>query len=103
MSEAVCRFLDDQKVEDVVIIDMQGKSIVMDAMVIGTGRSRRHIASVANALRREFKGVAGHDIVIDAPSDSDWAAICCGGVIVHLFNGAESRRYYNLECISDDS
>lgn len=100
MAEMMCRFLDEQKVENVVCIDMRGKSIVLDAIVIGTGRSRRHIASVAKALKREFKKTTAGDIIVDAPADSDWAAVCCGGVVVHLFSGTESRAYYDLERIS---
>jgi ribosome-associated protein len=88
--------LDDDKAEDLVTIDLTDRSSVCDSIVIGTGRSARHVASLAENLARRLKewGVPG--VSIEGLTQGDWVLIDAGDVIVHLFR-AEVRTYYDLE------
>ena len=88
--------LDDDKAEDIVTIDLKGRSSLCDAIVIGTGRSTRHVASLAENLARRLKewGVGG--VRVEGLTQGDWVLIDAGDVIVHLFR-AEVRSYYDLE------
>ncbi len=88
--------LDDDKAEDIVTIDLTGRSSLCDAIVIGTGRSARHVASLAENLARRLKewGLAG--VRVEGLTQGDWVLIDAGDVIVHLFR-AEVRSYYDLE------
>ncbi len=47
--------LDDAKAEDTTLIDLHGKTSIADAMVIATGRSTTHVASVADRVIRAVK------------------------------------------------
>jgi ribosome-associated protein len=88
--------LDDDKAEDIVTIDLKGRSSLCDAIVIGTGRSTRHVASLAENLARRLKewGVGG--VRVEGLTQGDWVLIDAGDVIVHLFRD-EVRSYYDLE------
>jgi ribosome silencing factor RsfS/YbeB/iojap len=92
----VQRSLDDDKAEDVAVIDMAGKSAIADFMVIATGRSNRHVASMADHLRERLKPEIGHAPPIEGMTRADWVLVDAGDVVVHLFR-PEVRTFYNLE------
>ena len=88
--------LDDDKADDVVVIDLQGISNIADYMVIATGRSQRHLGAMTEHLRGKIKAKG----IITPPPEGltrcDWVLIDAGDVIVHLFR-PEVRAFYNLE------
>lgn len=92
----VQRSLDDDKAEEVAVIDMAGKSAIADFMVIATGRSSRHVASMAEHLRERVKPEIGHAPPIEGMTQGDWVLLDAGDVVVHLFR-PEVRSFYNLE------
>ena len=88
--------LDDDKAEDIVTIDLTGRSSLCDAIVIATGRSTRHVASLAENLARRMKEWGLGGVRVEGLTQGDWVLIDAGDVIVHLFR-AEVRTYYDLE------
>ena len=88
--------LDDDKAEDIVTIDLTGRSSLCDAIVIATGRSTRHVASLAENLARRMKEWGWGGVRVEGLTQGDWVLIDAGDVIVHLFR-AEVRSYYDLE------
>lgn len=92
----VLKSLDDSKAEDVVSIDVSGKTPLADYMVVASGRSHRHVGAVADRLLRDLKD-AGHGTSrVEGMSHCDWVLIDTGDVIVHLFR-PEVREFYNIE------
>ena len=97
--------LDDGKAEDVVVIDLNGKSSIADYMVVATGRSQRQVTALAEHLRAvidnrpEQKDRPGPSI--EGLRQGDWVLIDAGDVIVHVFR-PEVRAYYNLEKLWGD-
>ena len=93
---AVLASVDDDKAEEVVQIDLRGRSDVADYMVICSGRSTRQVASIseklADRLRAEFKIPAK----MEGKETGDWVLIDGGDVIVHVFR-PEVRDFYQLE------
>lgn len=88
--------LDDDKGEDIVVIDLHGKSDIADFMVIASGRSTRQVAAMAEHLRDRIKQ-AGHGAPrVEGLTQGDWVLVDAGDVIVHLFR-PEVRSFYNLE------
>src|SRR5271170_3785278 len=87
--------LDDMKAEDIVTIDLRDKSSVGDYMVVSSGRSQRHVGSVADRVVEDLHkvGVAAR---IEGAPQCDWVLIDAGAVIVHVFR-PEVRDFYNLE------
>lgn len=88
--------LDEDKAEDLVVIDLQGKSSMADYMVIATGRSDRHVGAIADHLMRRIKEAGMGRCGAEGLPKGDWVLIDAGDIIVHLFR-AEVREFYNLE------
>lgn len=93
--ELIKNYLDDKKAEDIVVIDLRGKTSIAEYMVIATGQSARQIVSTAEFLSSELKSY-GVRVGLEGLSQGDWVLIDANDVIVHLFR-AEVRNLYNLE------
>ena len=94
--KAILESLDDSKAEDIVSIDIAGKSALADFMVVATGRSQRHVGAIAEHLRRDLEEAGGRVASIEGMPHCDWVLIDAGDVIVHVFR-PEVRTFYNLE------
>lgn len=90
------KILEDGKAEDLVAIDLHGKSDIADYLLIATGRSQRQIMALAQRLLDGLKAAGHGKIAIEGLRHGDWVLIDAGDVIVHLFK-PELRAYYNLE------
>ena len=93
---AVLKSLDDDKAEDVVQIDLRGKSEMGDYMVIASGRSSRQVSSMAEKLTDRLKQTYGILSKVEGKTTGDWVLIDTGDVVVHLFR-PEVREFYQLE------
>jgi len=94
--ERVLASLDDDKAEDVVTIDLRGKSSIADHMVICSGRSARQVGAIAEKLVERLKQAFGRVSRIEGKETGDWVLIDAGDVIVHVFR-PEVREFYQLE------
>ena len=92
----VLRSLDDDQAQDVVTINLNGKSNIADHMVIASGRSTRQVTSMAQKLSQKIKQELGRTVRIEGLPIADWVLIDAEDVIVHLFR-PEVRSFYNLE------
>lgn len=88
--------LDDDKAEDVVQIDLTGKSSIADCMVVASGRSTRQVASIADKLIARIKETFGLTARVEGKETGDWVLVDAGDVIVHVFR-PEVRDFYQLE------
>ncbi len=98
MEELVLARLDDDKAEDVVHIDLRGKSSVADALIVASGRSARHVGAMADHLLRTLKDAGMGRARVEGLPACDWVLIDAGDVVVHLFR-PEVRAFYNIEKI----
>ena len=90
--------LDADKAEDIVCIDLQGKSPLADYVLVASGRSQRHVAAMADHLLRAFKDAGLGSRPVEGLPSADWVLIDAGDVIVHLFR-PEVRAFYQIEKI----
>jgi ribosome-associated protein len=88
--------LEDDKAEDIVSIDLTGKSSVTDVMVVASGRSNRHVGAIADHLIRKLKESGHGKAKVEGLKTCDWVLIDAGDVIVHVFR-PEVRSFYDLE------
>ncbi len=93
---AILQSLDDDKAEDVVQIDLRGKSEIADHMVIASGRSTRQVGAIAEKLTDRLKTEFGVISKVEGKDVGDWVLIDAGDVIVHVFR-PEVRDFYQLE------
>lgn len=88
--------LEDDKAEDIVTIDLRGRSSVADHMVICSGRSSRQVGAIAEKLMDRLKQEFGRQCRIEGKDQGDWVLIDTQDVIVHVFR-PEVREFYQLE------
>ena len=96
MLAAVLASVDDDKAEDIVQIDLRGRSDVADYMVICSGRSSRQVASISEKLADRLKEQFHLSAKMEGKETGDWVLIDAGDVIVHVFR-PEVREFYDLE------
>tara|TARA_B100000678_G_scaffold254876_1_gene232321 strand:- start:138 stop:560 length:423 start_codon:yes stop_codon:yes gene_type:complete len=92
----VMQHLDDDQAQDIVSIDLDGKSSIADHMVVASGRSTRQVASIAQKLAEKMKQDGYGPIRLEGLPAADWVVIDAGDVVVHLFR-PEVRSFYNIE------
>ena len=92
----ILKSLEDDKAEDIVQIDLRGKTAIGDYMVVASGRSSRQVSSIAEKLTDRLKQEFGRLSKIEGRETGDWVLIDTGDVIVHIFR-PEVRDFYQLE------
>ncbi|MBL0968671.1 MAG: ribosome silencing factor [Brevundimonas sp.] len=98
LENAILAKLDDDKAQDIVLIDLRGKSPMSDAMIVASGRSHRHVGALADHLQRLMKDHGLGRVKVSGLPHCDWVLLDAGDVIVHLFR-PEVRTFYNIEKI----
>jgi ribosome-associated protein len=88
--------LEDSKAEEIVTIDISGRSSLADAMIIASGRSHRHVGAIADHLDKKLREIGVKQLRIDGLPNCDWVLVDAGDAMVHLFR-PEVRGFYNLE------
>ncbi|WP_419907963.1 ribosome silencing factor [Hoeflea sp.] len=88
--------LEESKAEDVVSIDITGKSALGDHMVVSSGRSNRHVTAICDHLLRDLKDAGFGTAKVEGLSNGDWVLIDAGDIIIHVFR-PEVREFYNIE------
>ena len=86
----------DKKAEDVVEIDVAGRTIIADKFVIVTGRSKIQTRSIADSIAEKIKEAGLQVSRVEGYADGNWILIDLGNVVVHVFT-PEQRAFYNLE------
>ncbi len=88
--------LEDLKAEDIVELDVKGKTSVADVIFVASGNSGRHVKSIANNVVMEAKHAGNQPLGIEGETDADWVLVDLGDVIVHVMQ-AQAREFYDLE------
>jgi ribosome-associated protein len=88
--------LDDSKAEEIVQIDLAGKTSIADVMIIATGRSNVHVGAIADRVVKALKAQGVTAPRVEGLPHCDWVLVDAGDVIVHVFR-PEVRQFYNLE------
>lgn len=94
--ELVLASLEDSKAEDIVSIDIAGKSALGDYMVVVSGRSSRHVSAITEHLVSDLKDEGYGGSRVEGLETGDWVLIDTGDIIIHVFR-PEIREFYNIE------
>ena len=93
---SILKSLEDDKAEDIVQIDLRGKTEIGDYMVVCSGRSTRQVAAISEKLAQTVKDDYGLTPKMEGKDTGDWVLIDTGDVIVHVFR-PEVRDFYQIE------
>ncbi len=88
--------MENSKAEDVVAIDLEGKTSLADLMIIASGRSNIHVGAIAEHVVKACKEAGFKTPRIEGLPHCDWVLLDAGDAIVHIFR-PEVRQFYNLE------
>jgi ribosome-associated protein len=94
--QGVLASLDDSKAEDIISINLAGKTSIADTMIVASGRSNTHVGAIAERAVKALKEAGVAAPRIEGLPHCDWVLIDAGDVIVHVFR-PEVRQFYNLE------
>ena len=98
LKDLVQTSLDADKAEDIVTIDLRGKTTIADYMIVANGRSSRQVNALADKLLDRLREKGMKSIRVEGLAQGDWVVIDAGDVVVHLFR-PEVRDFYNIEKI----
>lgn len=90
------RTLDAHKAENIVSINLTGKSDFADRMLIASGTSSRHVGALAGHVVDLLGELGFGHLPVEGLETGDWVLVDAGDVVVHIFR-PEVRTYYNLE------
>ena len=96
LQQVILASLEDDKAENVIALDLQGRASFADRMVVATGIADRQISAMAIHLEEKLAEVGLKRVKIEGASGSDWVLIDAGDIIIHLFK-AEARALYGIE------
>jgi ribosome-associated protein len=88
--------LEDDKAVNVITLDLTGKAMFCDRMVIASGLADRQITAMAQHLREKLHAAGQQRVQIEGLGGSDWVLIDAGDIVVHLFM-PDARTMYGLE------
>ena len=98
LADLIIGILEEHSAQEILNIDLDGKSSVADYMVVASGRSNRHVNALADYVQTGLKEAGVSKMGIEGQEANDWVLIDAGDVILHLFR-PEVREYYNIEKI----
>ena len=96
LAKTVITSLEDAKAEDIVGIDLMGRTTLADVMIVATGRSSTHVGAIADKVVKACRDAGFKPPRIEGQPVNDWVLIDAGDAIVHIFR-PEIRQFYNLE------
>lgn len=101
-AKALCDYildiLEENSAQDVIEINISGKSSIADFMIVASGRSNRHVNALADYVIKGLKDRGNMDMGVEGLDAADWVLIDAGDVVLHVFR-PEVRAFYNLEKI----
>ncbi|WP_028304934.1 ribosome silencing factor [Oceanospirillum maris] len=101
LKQLVINSLEEMKGNDIVVLDVQGNTSVTDFMIIASGTSSRHVASLANNVVVTAKENGVRPLGVEGQSGSEWVLVDLGDVVVHVMQPT-TRQFYDLERLWGD-
>ena len=96
LEQIILTSLDTHKAEEIVSINLEGKSDFADRMIIANGNSLRHVGALADYVVDVLKKAGYESVRVEGKEGCEWVLVDAGDIIVHVFK-PEVRTYYNLE------
>ena len=101
LKQLVIDSLEEMKGNDIVVLDVRGNTSVTDFMVIASGTSNRHVASMANNVVVNVKEQGVRPLGVEGQAGSEWVLVDLGDIVVHIMQPA-TRQFYDLERLWSD-
>jgi ribosome-associated protein len=96
LKQLVLDTLADLKARDISVLDVRGKTVVTDFMILASGASDRHVKALAEAVAFRAKDAGEPPLGTEGVNEGEWALVDLNGVVVHVML-PKVRDFYNLE------
>ena len=96
IQEIALKALEDLKGIDIVSFDVKGMTTITDVMIICSGRSNRHVKSLAENVSMMAKQAKVSTVRMEGEREAEWIIVDLGDVVVHVMVPA-AREFYHLE------
>jgi ribosome-associated protein len=96
LSQIIVEALEDAKADNIVSIELAGKTTLADRMIIASGRSSVHVGAIADRVVRACRDAGFPSPKIEGMPLCDWVLLDARDAIVHIFR-PDVRQFYNLE------
>ncbi len=92
----------DKKALDVVLLDLRGSGAFTDFFVVGSGRTRRQVQAIADAVDERLRAIGARPSHVEGYDHAEWILIDGFDLLVHIFT-LETRQVYDLERLWGDA
>lgn len=92
----------DKKCEDILLLDVQQRTVIADYFVIASAKNKRQLRAVAEGLAADAATSGRKTRRVEGTGSDRWVLLDLGDVVVHLFDG-DGRTYYDLESLWADA
>ena len=100
LKDLVIAALEDQKAQDMVVLEVAHLTSITDWMVVVSGRSDRHVKSLADAVLEKGREAGIKPIGVEGKQEGEWVLVDFADVLVHVML-PRVREFYNLEKLWD--
>jgi ribosome-associated protein len=100
--KTVVKAADDKRAEDIIVLNMQGISMIADYFVICHGNSDKQVQAIAREIKEKVEELQHPVKRIEGFEEARWILVDLGDVVVHIFH-KEERNYYKLERLWGDA
>ncbi|WP_233711092.1 ribosome silencing factor [Lederbergia citrisecunda] len=100
--KTVVKAADDKRAEEIVVLNMQGISLIADYFLICHGNSEKQVQAIAREIKDEASKVGYVVNKMEGIDEAKWVLVDMGNIIAHVFHRDE-RSYYNLERLWGDA
>ncbi|CAI8287825.1 MAG: Ribosomal silencing factor RsfS [Gammaproteobacteria bacterium] len=102
LKKSILNILEDNKAQNISLIDVKNKSSVTDVMFIVSGRSTRHVKAIADNLVTKLKKNKIKPLGVEGYNKSEWILLDYGDLLVHVMH-PDTREFYSLEKLWDEN
>ena len=96
LRQLILTAIEDMKGEDVLELDVKGKTSVTDKLIIVSGTSSRHVKSIASNVAVEAKRNGSKPLGVEGETQGEWVLVDLGDIVVHVMQ-PHVRQFYDLE------
>jgi ribosome-associated protein len=94
--ENLTSLLDAEKAEDIIYMDLTGKSAISDYIIVATALNKKHAQALADKICLHMKNE--HRIITptEGTETGEWILVDCFDIVVHILLKA-TRDNYRIE------
>jgi ribosome-associated protein len=92
----------DKKAVNVQILDVVGRIDYADYLVLMSGRSDRHVLSIADSIEEGMLKIGRKPNAVEGRQGGNWVVLDFGDIVAHVFQ-EEARSFYDLDSLWQDA